>query len=132
MIKELMQNKSLSALLCCPVCKSKLIEDSTGLNCSNPACKAAFPIVNGIPVLINEYRSFFSISDFTSQKSTTFKSESKLITYFRRVIPDNSVNLKAKINYRKFLELLLAQAARPRVLVLGGSIVGQGGAEFFS
>ncbi len=132
MIKEIIKTKSWLAELCCPVCKSKLAGEADRLNCSNLTCKASFPVVNGIPVLINEQRSIFSISDFTGQKSTTFKSEPGIVAFFRRVIPDNSVNLKAKINYKEFLALLLGQAAKPRVLVLGGSVLGQGAADLFS
>jgi uncharacterized protein YbaR (Trm112 family) len=129
-----MQTKSFLAELCCPICKLKLSGDGENnkLSCSNPGCNVSFPLVNGIPVLINEQRSVFSISDFTAQKSTTFKAEPKLIAFLRRIVPDNSVNLKATSNYKRLLELLLAQTSKPRVLVLGGSILGQGTANFFS
>jgi SAM-dependent methyltransferase len=84
--------------------------------------------VNGIPVLINDQRSIFSIADFASPEKTFFgtEHESKLKKTLRPFIPAFGKNIKARANYRRMRDLLRAQSSSPRVLVLGGSILGQG------
>lgn len=42
------------------------------------------------------------------------------------MIPGISMNIKCKENYKKFAQLLLGQSNVPKILVIGGRIVGQG------
>jgi len=117
-------------LLRCPACKSslELVDQERQLRCLNAACGVSIPIVNGIPCLINENASVFSVDDFVQQKDTFFKlqEETGMKKHLRRLIPNISINLKARQNYRKFAGLLLEKTRSPRVLVLGGSILGEG------
>lgn len=53
----------------CPICKIALDTGAISLNC--PSCHTAFPIANGIPVLINESRSVFRTADYVGQSSYT-------------------------------------------------------------
>lgn len=112
--------------LCCPICKAKveLAEDS--VCCVNPACRSTYPIEQGIPVLINESNSVFSISDFLKHKATFFTPRKKLDALIERMLPTLTFNIKCKRNYSRLAELLLAQSESPTVLVLGGSILGEG------
>lgn len=51
--KNKMLDEELRAILACPACKGDLIFEETRIIC--PACKKAYPIRDGIPVmLINE------------------------------------------------------------------------------
>ena len=48
-----MMDEELKAILACPACKGDLLFEETRIIC--PACKKAYPIRDGIPVmLINE------------------------------------------------------------------------------
>jgi uncharacterized protein YbaR (Trm112 family)/SAM-dependent methyltransferase len=119
-------------LLRCPACKSALRNepakgDDVEYVCSSPACGLCFPVVGGIPVLINEASSVFSISDFLAQRNTFFNLRpSRAARLLDRVTPRISANLKAKENYSRLVQLLAACSPAPRVLILGGSVVGQG------
>jgi len=111
----------------CPVCYSHLSETERFYSCQNTNCQKKFPVVNGIPVLINEENSVFSIQDFVNNRETTFNlNKSKLHSLARKIIPSISNNIKAKTNYIKLLTLLKNQSANPKILVIGGSILGEG------
>jgi len=119
-------------LLVCPICKNKLKLLNEGLLCADSNCGALFPFVNGIPILLNEQSSLFSIDDFLAQRRTTFNlRESKFKKTARRVVPSISKNIKGESNNRKFVELLLAQSSAPTVLVIGAGPSGAG-MEFLS
>jgi hypothetical protein len=111
----------------CPVCYSKLRIEKEYFICVNFSCGINFPIVNGIPVFINEDNSVFSIEDFVQKRDTTFENKGrKVYNIFRKIIPSISNNIKAKTNYNKLLSLLEKQSPRAKVLILGGSIIGDG------
>jgi uncharacterized protein YbaR (Trm112 family) len=119
-------NQSTQELLRCPVCESKLVLSDSQFRCVNATCKSVFPIVDGIPILINESSSVFSIADFVRKSNTFFKPASRMVKLLVHVMPDISRNFKANSNYEKFAKLLLADSQNPRVLVIGGSILGFG------
>lgn len=123
---------STQQLLCCPVCMSKVELSNSQFECKNSQCKTCFPIVDEIPVLLNESSSVFSISDFIAHKSTTLKPKSKVERLILNLLPGTILNLKSKINYPKFTEILLKQNKNPKVLIIGGSVVGQGMEALFS
>ena len=114
-------------LLRCPCCKGLLRQEPERFACLNVACGAAFPIVDGVPVLINEANSVFAVDDFVSQRDTFFSLRpSASARLLDRLTPPTSANYKARENYRRVAELVAAEDPAPRVLVLGGSVVGQG------
>lgn len=54
----------MSTVSCvCPIDQGDLIASETTLRCSK--CETTFPVVNGVPILLNEENSVFRISDFT-------------------------------------------------------------------
>ena len=113
--------------ICCPRCLSRLIRDKEFMICDNPECKSNFPFVNEIPILISEEKSIFNVEDFIEKRSTTFNlNKSKLHSIASKLTPSISINLKAKKNYKKLLSLLLSTSPNPKVLVVGGSIIGEG------
>ena len=117
----------------CPVCKSTLELSERGFLCTNTSCQATFPIVDGIPVLINESASVFSIRDFTEHQNTFFQSRpNKVNQLIGKLLPTLDHNISTKKNYGKFAELLAAEIRTPKVLILGGSIVGRGLDEILS
>ena len=121
-------NQAIQELLCCPVCHAKLKLMGEQFECTNPECVSRFPIVKGIPILINEKSSLFSINDFTSHRNPYFEGmkDNKLKRIIRRLRPQISKNIKAKSNYGRISDILLRLSTSPRVLVIGGSVLGEG------
>jgi len=56
--------ESTQKLLRCPVYMSNLEVISNQLECRNTQCKTCFPVIDNVPILLNESSSVFSISDF--------------------------------------------------------------------
>jgi SAM-dependent methyltransferase len=123
---EIRLSGTVQGLLRCPVCHAKVKNVRQELVCSYPECGTHFPIIDGIPILLNEESSVFTFDDFVSRSSTFFLRESKLKDTLIRLMPSISANIKAKENYRQFRDLVLRQSVVPRVLVIGGSILGDG------
>ena len=116
-----------SDLLRCPVCKGPLRIQPAECCCLDPACGRCYPVINDVPVLINEGNSVFSIEDFLSQRNTFFQLKpSRAARFLDRVMPPISVNLVSRDNYRRLAELLARETDAPQLLILGGSVVGQG------
>lgn len=111
----------------CPICRARLAAQDARLTCTAPACGASFPVIDGVPILLNERASVFTIDDFIAHRNTTFNlGKGQLRTALGRRIPSLSRNVKAERNYARLAGLLCADAPAPRVLVIGGSIQGQG------
>lgn len=119
-----MNESLIKSIAACPACKGSL-EVGPQLTCA--PCGLEFPVVDGIPILIDEANSIFSIEDFKQGRPTTYGSPLKgwkrLVSKF---IPSISLNLGSDQNYKNFFERLRAKRSRPRVLILGGAIEGQG------
>ena len=120
-------SKAVQQRLCCPICRAKLEFHDEQYQCQNNACNFSFPIVNGIPILIDERISIFSIDDFVKQYNTNFfSSQTTFEQAIKKFLPDISKNIKGKENFHKLAKLLLDQSSSPVVLVIGGSILGAG------
>jgi glycosyltransferase involved in cell wall biosynthesis/SAM-dependent methyltransferase len=113
------------AILRCPSCGAELVPDSAGLSCTSAAAHA-FPVLDGIPVLIDEDRSVFSHADFRERRRTTVAPPSPVLEAIASALPTLSLNVKAEANYRRFADLLLRRAPTARVLVVGGGTSGAG------
>jgi SAM-dependent methyltransferase len=85
-----------------------------------------FPLVDGVPVLLNEANSLFKIADLTQRRQTTYRNTSRLKRTLRHLIPSISLNVKAVENFKVFFSQLLAETESPRVLVIGGAVAGAG------
>ena len=122
LLSEKVQN-----MLCCPTCRAKLGKQDEYLQCTNAECNSLFPIVHGIPVLIDDESSAFSISDFVGYHDTTFYlHKSKFERTLLKFLPQISRNIKGRENYNKLAKLLLERLNTARILVIGGSILGEG------
>lgn len=122
--------------LVCPLCHGELNGGGDTLVCRDAACRAEFPVVDGIPVLINEARSLFSISDFVGRNHTFFTvPESRLAALGMKVLdylPGITRSIGTRERYARMADLLLKETPNPVVLVVGGSIVGNGMEEFLA
>jgi SAM-dependent methyltransferase/uncharacterized protein YbaR (Trm112 family) len=111
----------------CPICRSKLELLDERFYCTNAECNGAFPVVGGVPIIINERNSVFSIDDFLHRRDTFFKPpQNKVVEALRRVVPAITENIASDQNYHKFANLLFVESRNPIVLVIGGSILGKG------
>jgi uncharacterized protein YbaR (Trm112 family)/SAM-dependent methyltransferase len=121
-------SQAMQEALRCPSCRTKLNISEKHINCTNSSCNAHFPVIDGVPVLINEQSSIFSVNDFVSRQDTFFKNEDgkTLKKVIRKLIPTISKNIKGNENYHHLNNLLLKKSGTPRVLVIGGSILGNG------
>src|SRR6266511_2019153 len=117
-------------LLRCPICKSALTLDDGSYVCERPTCGSVLPIVDGIPVLINESNSLFSVSDFTEKRNTTYASPTRTAIVGRfwsalfAMLPELGRNVRSAANYRRLAELLVLEHEKPLVLIVGGHVPG--------
>jgi len=97
--------------------------------CDDTACGGRFPIIDGVPVLLNEAESVFSIGDYISRRATTVgvRKQSRLSTFLlQNCIPSIGRRVNSGHNFEKFVSLLLGQSSAPKVLVIGGRVIGHG------
>lgn len=113
------------AAMRCPSCHDHVVLHDGRLKCIS--CDAAFPIVHGVPVVLNESNSVFRAEEYLSgEEQHMTEPAPSLKARIRALIPKPSLNLKGPANYARYAQLIVGQCARPRVLVLGGRILGQG------
>jgi len=110
----------------CPTCLGHVEHQDNIIVCSNLVCHKTYPVVEGIPILINEESSVFSFDDFAENKTTFFQKRGRFAEWINQHAPSISHNLAAKQNYKKLSELALKDKPLARILVIGGSIAGQG------
>ncbi|MDM9385237.1 methyltransferase domain-containing protein [Chlorogloeopsis sp. ULAP01] len=118
----------VQSMLRCPICNSELVVRSEDSQCINSQCQALFPHKNRIPILINESASIFSIDDFVNERKLYFdlSPKNQFLETLKNLVPSISLNLKAKRNYEQFSKKLHMRCIHPKVLVIGGSILGKG------
>jgi SAM-dependent methyltransferase len=121
--------------LMCVQCKGRL--DSTFLTSdliTCPSCQQQYPVVNSIPILIDEKKSIFSFQDFLDERNLFFdiSKKGKIVALISKLMPSMGGNNLGRRNFKHIEELLLQLESleKPRVLVLGGSIIGEGMHEF--
>lgn len=138
-----LSDSAINALRC-PLCHARLNYLNVELKCVSASCGALFPIIDGIPIVINEAASVFSVDDFLSNRMTTLlrarpswikdtiervlgaRRYSRLKKTVRAALPSIDKNINGERNYAQLGELLLKRSGPLRVLVLGGGILGDG------
>jgi SAM-dependent methyltransferase len=117
---------SLVETLRCPACRGLLEWTADGCRCTGEGCRSEFPKSGGVPLLIHEAHSLFSIAAFLNREPTFFKPVSPWRAWLSRRLPDLSHNLAARRVLGQMRDRLLERSRRPRVLVIGASEVGVG------
>lgn len=112
-------------LLRCPICHAQLSLGGASFSCLNLACGTEYPVVDGVPVLINEANSTLSFDLYRGSLPIYFR-QGQVKHRIAAKLPSIGSNVKAKANYGQMARLLLAVVPRPRVLVIGGGVLGQG------
>jgi SAM-dependent methyltransferase/uncharacterized protein YbaR (Trm112 family) len=111
----------------CPACAMGLTAGDGEFRCDK--CDVDYPVVAGIPILIADERSVFSCDDFVANADALPNKKgvlSSAVHWVLRHQPGLSLNPKSESNYARFANELESHGKSPRVLVVGGSIVGQG------
>ena len=123
-----MLSDDVRILLRCPVCGSAVKSAESEIDCTNEQCASVFPLVDGIPIMIDEQASIFDIQDFLERKDTFFplSKKTRLREFLKRLLPKQNSDRVNKETYRRFADMLAARPSKARVLVVGGSVLGQG------
>lgn len=108
----------------CPATGMPLEQIDDLMVASDAVPSRSYPIVDAIPILIDEDRSIFSVDDYVKKQDPQFfQTGSGLVHFFHRITPGISINLKARANCRYLCEHL---GSGDKVLVIGGSVIGAG------
>lgn len=131
--------ESIGQSLRCPACRSPLLQLKDRFECRGTSCGRLYPVVNRIPIFINEASSVFSISDIVKQPSphsgsgATYPTSLRHRGYLRamwkacrRFFPNVGKNYRAEQNYAQLASLVKGAGTRPRLLIIGGAIGGVG------
>jgi uncharacterized protein YbaR (Trm112 family) len=119
---------ALQERLICPHCRSQLYPRGESFVCRN--CGNEYPVIAGIPVLIDESVSGFRISSYDGPQPITRAERAKRA--LRAALPTISMNLAARRNCNNFRERLFDLSREPRVLVIGGATAGVGTRELLA
>jgi SAM-dependent methyltransferase len=119
---------TLQECLICPHCQARLYPRGESFLCKN--CGADYPVIAGIPIIIDESASGFRISSYERPRPLTKGERAKRALRF--LLPKLSLNLAARRSYRQFRELLFALSSKPRVLIIGGATAGAGTNELLA
>lgn len=124
LLSEDIQNK-----LRCPSTKAKLTQNGNYL-VSEIDTNIRYPIIDGIPILINNKNSLFSVDDSIKKKNSTPPLPvGKLKKLIRNMTPGIGTNIKAKENYSALATMLTHGS---KILIIGGSIKGYGMESLYS
>jgi SAM-dependent methyltransferase/uncharacterized protein YbaR (Trm112 family) len=113
--------------LACPCDRKRgLRRDDDAFYCAEEGCSRIFPVVGGIPILINEDSSVFNIRDVLSRRARDLEVRPVWPTRIRRVgkrlvryVPAIGANWKAKQNIRRLRHLLFEWNEHSVVLIIG-------------
>ena len=111
--------------LACPCCGASLESGGERLYCVGATCGKSFPIVRGVPILINSSCSTFDLSSYTENDDRSEQTSSWRERVLR-IIPRLSMNIAAKENYRRFRDRLVRANSHALVLIIGGARAGEG------
>ena len=120
--------KTWPKLLRCPICGHRLSSGLAKFYCLNQKCRASFPIIARVPIMLNEGNSITSIKEIVRQRKAVNKPVlGKIVNNsLKRTLPSLSSNITSDKNYRLLAKLITRKSRKPRILVLGGRILGKG------
>jgi SAM-dependent methyltransferase len=116
----------IESLLRCPSCRGHLTRTAEGYQCPNTGCGGRFPIVAGVPVLLNDARSVFRTTEVVRQLRHPTSPRRGIRTLVQRLTPDIGANLAARHTFMTLRKLLESRHRIPRVLIIGGATLGEG------
>src|SRR4030043_1591626 len=113
---EIRLSQDIIEILRCPRCKSTLIQFEYQFQCSNQDCSLNFPILNGIPILINDENSIFPTKQLLRQSKVSKVIQKVHLRSskdssrsggedFVKWAPEIGKNIKAKTKIKKFVSM---------------------------
>jgi SAM-dependent methyltransferase len=116
----------LEGLVCLKCDGETLEKQPAALRCEQ--CGSVYPVVNGIPVAVIDGLGLFSQSDFMSRQNFFFdlSRSGRLAWRLARILPRFNSPRISRQNYRALANALAERSGKARVLVVGGSVLGQG------
>ncbi|MEX2631231.1 MAG: methyltransferase domain-containing protein [Tistlia sp.] len=125
---------------CCPRCEGRPPLDRVDQALVCASCGTPYPIVRGIPVLINDDNSVFAVSDYESSEvyrgdgyGTSTDSASKLRSAYHRFAGFflNFAIKRRHLDAEKALESITAELPDARILVIGaGDAIYEGEVDY--
>jgi SAM-dependent methyltransferase len=122
--------------LACPADRAPLVRQAEGLHC--PSCGTSYPIVGGVPVLIDDQSSVFAVADYVGGRSyggvsygQSTDGRQRMRSFWRRWMmwlrnaPSN-IHHPGPEQAIRYVERL---KSRPRTLVIGCGAVRVGGPD---
>jgi SAM-dependent methyltransferase len=108
----------------CPKTKSKLtLKDNYLVSTS---CNE-YPIIDNVPILINNNNSLFSVDQYKAREVSR-KKVSKIKSAFHKLLPKLGNNLVAEKNFKKISNTLPNNS---KILIIGGASKGEGMKEIY-
>jgi hypothetical protein len=99
MCNNIFKIQAISDRFICPMCQKKASYTKDVVKCTNISCGIEFPVINNIPILINENHIIFLIEDFTIKSGKPVNLEQKTLkirNIITKFIPSLSNNLSSK------------------------------------
>src|SRR6266403_166344 len=106
------------ALVCCPICRGDIRHEAVEWQCTADGCRGRFPVVNGVPILVNEANSLFTIADFLERKPVYFRPVGRARRWISARLPTESHNLAATRVLTNMRDQLRNRSGRSKVLVI--------------
>jgi len=118
----MLEQKIKNIKLICPRTKTPLLLDGNFL--VSEAGGYRYPVVNGIPVLLNDDESLFKTENYRSElDSGEVQSANRLKKFLSTILPSITLNTAAKRNFEKAVALLPKNA---KILIVGCGVRGKG------
>jgi SAM-dependent methyltransferase/uncharacterized protein YbaR (Trm112 family) len=128
-----MLTSALRESLRCPACAARLrsepgsVSGQETLACTSEACDGRYPVEGGVPVLLDEARSLFTIeASVSALRAGPTAGPGPARRLVRGLTPAISRNVKGRANYEQLARHLREDTSVPRVLVVGGGLQGAG------
>ncbi len=121
----------------CPKTHSNLKLHGGFLYATSDDRQIKYPVINNIPILINESNSLFTIKQYESNKQITIDSnkiikdsKSKIKRIVSNLIPSLTVDLASFDNFSLLEEEIKKNSTLPVILIIGGATLGSGMSSF--
>lgn len=120
-----------SVALTCPRCRSALLDDAGSCRCAR--CDQAYPVVRGVPVLINDQNSVFAVADYldgSGYEGASYGREADTVAGWRRAarrLARRLGDVRSSINAPTESDIVthvVRSRRHPRILVIGSGGLG--------
>jgi len=115
---------AMRALLRCPACRGELDVDRDTVSCVDASCGAVFPVVEGVPVLIDDRRGMFRRADVVAEMRDAmrrFRARGGPADVVRSLTPSLESDRRMRPVLERLRTALAERSPAPRVLLLGGN-----------